>query len=330
VLRFIVIRLLRAVLTLWLISVVVFSMFFMLPTNPASALCGKSCNAERIAQVRHSFGLDRPKYVQYADYMKGLFVDRTLAEGASGNKFCEAPCFGFSYTRNQMVSDALADTYPVTLSLVIPAFLIYVIFGLVLGVTSALRRGSPYDKFAIGFSLTGASMQIYSVGLLLMTLFVFTLKIAPAPHYTPFTDNPLAWAGGLWIGWLALAFINLAVYARLSRAQMLETLSEDFVRTARAKGLDKPRVYVKHALRAAITPIVTLAGLEIGGLLGGAVITETTTSVYGVGSLAVEAIRQGDLAIIMATVLIASVLVVAFVVTVDLLYVVIDPRVKLV
>lgn len=328
-LRFIVLRVLRAVLTLWLISVVTFSMFFMLPTNPASALCGKSCTADRIAEVRHSFGLDQPKIEQYANYMKGLFVDRQLTEGASGRKFCEAPCFGFSYTRNQMVSEALADTYPVTLSLVIPAFLIYVLFGIVLGVTSALRRGSTYDKFAIGFSLTGASMQIYSVGLLLMVLFVFTLKIAPAPHYTPLTEGPLAWAGGLWIGWLSLAFINLAIYARLSRAQMLETLSEDFVRTARAKGLDKARVYVKHALRAAVTPIITLAGLEIGSLLGGAVITETTTSVYGVGSLAIEAIRQGDLSIIMATVLIASVFVVAFVVIVDVLYAVIDPRVKL-
>jgi peptide/nickel transport system permease protein len=327
--RFIVLRLLRAVLTLWVISVVTFAMFFLLPTNPASALCGKSCSAERIASVRHSFGLDRPKYQQYADFMKGLFVDRQLTEGASGGKLCQAPCFGFSYTRNQMVGEALKDTFPVTLSLVIPAFLIYVTVGLLLGITSALRRGSPYDKFAIGFSLAGASMQIYSVGLLLMMLFVFTLKIAPAPSYTPITENPFAWARGLWIGWLALAFVSLAVYARLSRAQMLETLSEDYVRTARAKGLPKTVVYGKHALRAAMTPILTLAGLEIGSLLGGAVITETTTGVYGVGSLAVEAIRQGDLSIVMATVLIASVFVVAFVLIVDLLYAVIDPRVKL-
>ncbi|HET8684073.1 MAG TPA: ABC transporter permease [Micromonosporaceae bacterium] len=327
--RFLIIRLLRAVLTLWIISVVTFAMFFALPTNPASALCGKSCTPERIEEVRRSFGLDRPKIEQYGSYMKGLFVDRQLTEGAAGGKLCEAPCFGFSYVRNQMVGEALRDTFPVTLSLVIPAFIIYILLGVGIGVTSALRRGTAYDKFAVGFSLAGASMQIYSVGLLLMFIFVFSLKIAPPPHYTPITQNPWDWAAGLWIGWASLAFISLAIYARLSRAQMLETLSEDFVRTAQAKGLSKARVYGRHALRAAITPIVTLAGLDIGFLLGGAVITETTTSVYGVGSLAVEAIRQGDLSIVMATVLIASVFVVTFVVIVDALYAVIDPRVKL-
>jgi peptide/nickel transport system permease protein len=327
--RFILVRVLRAVLTLWLISVVTFAMFFALPADPAVIQCGKGCTEDRIAAVRHALGLDRPKVEQYGEFMKGIFVDRNLTEGIAGGKLCEAPCLGYSFVYNEPVRDSLARSLPITLSIVIPAFFIYLVIGVGLGVMSALRRGTVFDKLAVGFSLAGASTQIFSFGLLLMVIFAFTLKIAPPPHYTPITQDPLDWAAGLWIGWAALAFISLAIHTRLARAQMLETLSEDYVRTARAKGLTKRRVYLKHALRAAITPTITLAGLEIGGLLGGAVITETTTNVNGMGFIAVEAIRQGDLAVVMATVLVASVFVVAFVIVVDVLYAFIDPRVKI-
>lgn len=328
-LRFIVIRLLRAVFTLFLITVVTFGMFFSLPSDPAVIMCGKGCSAERIEDVRTALGLNDPKIEQYSEFVKGIFVDRDLASGVAGGKLCEAPCLGYSFNYNEPVTDTLARAFPVTLSLVIPAFFIYLIVGVGLGVLSALKRGSPLDRFAVGLSLVGASSQIYTIGLLLMLLFVFNLKIAPPPHYTPLLTDPLDWAAGLWIGWLSLAFISMATYARLSRAQMLETISEDFVRTARAKGLPGKKVFGKHALRAAITPIVTLAGLDVGALLGGAVITETTTSVQGIGFVAVEAIRQGDLSIVMATVLIAAVFVVTAVFIVDLLYAAIDPRVKL-
>jgi peptide/nickel transport system permease protein len=282
--RFIMVRVLRGILTLWLISVVTFFMFFALPADPAVALCGKGCDTAKVEQVRHALGLDRPKVVQYGDFIKGIFVDRNLTEGVAGGQLCEAPCLGYSFVYNEPVTDAIARTFPITLSIVVPAFIIYVVVGVGLGVLSALRRGSVFDKFAVGFSLVGASMQIYTVGLLLMLAFSFTLKIAPAPHYTPFLEDPLDWAAGLWIGWLSLAFISLAVYARLSRAQMLETITEDFIRTARAKGLSGLKVYGRHALRAVVTPLVTLAGLDIGLLLSGAVITETTTSAGTRGS----------------------------------------------
>lgn len=329
-LRFIVMRLLRAVSVLLVTSVVTFSLFFALPADPAFALCGKSCGTDpvKLERVRHAMGLDKPIPEQYVEYMKGIFVGRELP-GIAGNQFCEAPCLGYSFEQNELVTSALARTYPITLSLIIPAFILYVLFGVALGVAAALKRGKALDKFAVGLSLVGASSQIFTIGFVLVFIFLVTLKITPPPGYTPITENPIKWASGLWIGWVALGFVSMAIYTRLSRAQMLETLSEDFVRTARAKGLSMRKVYGKHALRAALTPMVTQGGLEIGLLLGGAVITETTTSVNGVGSLAVYAARSGDLAVVMATVLVAAVFVVAFVIVVDFLYAVIDPRVKL-
>ncbi len=327
-LRFIVIRLLRAVSVLLVTSIVTFLMFFSLPADPAAALCGKGCDTVRYERVKQTLGLDAPIHTQYLDYMKGIFVGRELP-GIAGNKFCDAPCLGYSFQQGELVTDALARTYPITLSIIIPAFLIYLTLGIALGVLAALRRGRALDKFAVGFSLVGASSQIFTIGFILIYIFLILLKVASPPGYTPLSEDPLKWAGGLWMGWVALAFVSMAIHTRLSRAQMLETLSEDFVRTARAKGLSMRKVYGKHALRAALTPMVTQGGLEMGGLLGGAVITETTTNVNGVGSLAVAAARQGDLAIVMGTVLIAAVFVVASVIIVDILYAVIDPRVKL-
>ncbi len=327
-LRFIVIRLLRAISVLFVTSVVTFTMFFALPADPALALCGKSCDTTKYERVQRVLGLDQPLPVQYGEYMKGIFVGRDLS-AIAGGKHCDAPCLGYSFEQGELVTDALARTYPITLSIIIPSFILYLLFGIGLGVLAALKRGKAMDKFAVGVSLVGASSQIFVIGGILLFVFLVTLKISPPPSYTPLFENPLKWASGLWMGWVALGFVSMAIHTRLSRAQMLETLSEDFVRTARAKGLSMRKVYGKHALRAALTPMVTQGGLEIGGLLGGAVITETTTSVNGVGSLAVAAARSGDLAVVMATVLIAAVFVVGFVILVDVLYAVIDPRVKL-
>ena len=166
-------------------------------------------------------------------------------------------------------------------------------------------------------------------GPILLLIFVYTTGLLDYPSYTPIAENPLKWASGLVLPWFTLAFLNSAIYARLSRAQMLETLSEDFVRTARAKGLPLRRVYGKHALRAALTPIVTIAGLDIGSALGGTVITETVFGLQGLGRTAVDAASQGDLPILMAVVLLAAVFVVLANIVVDFLYTMIDPRVRL-
>ncbi|MFY1624895.1 ABC transporter permease [Micromonospora sp. WMMD735] len=325
--RFLVKRLFSAALTLFAVSVLSFLMFFALPRDPVTGMCPKNCNPERLERVRQELGLRDPLISQYAGYMKGIVTGRDLGSAQGGR--CDAPCLGWSYVSNEAVSDTIARVLPVTLSIVVPAAVLWLLLGVGLGMVSALRRGTWLDRAAIGFSLAGASLQLYFVGAVLLLVFVYTLHWLPVPSYTPLSDDPLRWAGGLVLAWLALAFLFSAIYARLSRAQMLETLSEDFVRTARAKGLAKPTVYGRHALRAAITPVVTIAGLDVGGALGGTVITETTFGLGGMGRTAVDAVRSGDLPTIMATVLIAAVFVVLANVLVDLLYAAIDPRVRL-
>ncbi|MGV9981002.1 ABC transporter permease [Micromonospora wenchangensis] len=325
--RFLVKRLFSAALTLFAVSVLSFLMFFALPRDPVTGMCPKNCNPERLERVRQELGLRDPLISQYAGYMKGIVTGRDLGSAQGGR--CDAPCLGWSYVSNEAVSDTIARVLPVTLSIVVPAAVLWLLLGVGLGMVSALRRGTWLDRAAIGFSLAGASLQLYFVGAVLLLVFVYTLHWLPVPSYTPLSDDPLRWAGGLVLAWLALAFLFSAIYARLSRAQMLETLSEDFVRTARAKGLSRRTVYGRHALRAAITPVVTIAGLDVGGALGGTVITETTFGLGGMGRTAVDAVRAGDLPTIMATVLIAAVFVVLANVLVDLLYAAIDPRVRL-
>jgi peptide/nickel transport system permease protein len=325
--RFLIKRLLLATLTLFAVSVLSFLMFFGLPADPVSGMCPKNCNAERLERVRQELGLRDPLVEQYANYMKGIVAGRDLGSSQGGH--CDAPCLGYSYVNSEAVTDTLRRVLPVTLSIVIPAALLWLCLGVGLGMVSALRRGTLLDRLAIGFSLTGASLQIYFVGAILLLVFVYNLAILPNPHYTSILEDPLDWAAGLVLAWFALAFLFSAIYARISRAQMLETLSEDFVRTARAKGLPKTRVYGRHALRAALTPIVTIAGLDVGGALGGTVITETTFGIQGLGRTAVYAVRQGDLPTIMATVLISAVFIVVANIVVDFLYAVVDPRVRL-
>ncbi|WBB54973.1 ABC transporter permease [Verrucosispora sp. WMMD573] len=325
--RFLVKRTLSAVLTLFAVSVLTFLMFFALPRDPVTGMCPKNCNPERLERVREELGLSDPLVDQYAGYMLGIVTGRDLG-GAQGGR-CDAPCLGWSYVNNEAVTDTLARVVPVTLSIVIPAAVLWLLLGVGLGLVSALRRGTWVDRAAIGFTLAGASVQLYFVGAVLLLVFVYTLGWLPVPSYTSLFDDPVRWAGGLVLAWLSLALLFSAGYARLVRAQLLETLGEDFVRTARAKGLSGTAVYGRHALRAAITPVVTVAGLDVGAALGGTVITETTFGIQGLGRTAVDAVRAGDLPTIMATVLVAAVFVVLANLLVDLLYAVIDPRVRL-
>jgi peptide/nickel transport system permease protein len=326
-LRFVVRRVALGVLTLLAVSVLTFMMFFALPRDPVTAMCPKNCDSARLDRVRAELGLDDPIPVQYLNYMKGIFVGRDLGSAQGG--FCSAPCLGYSYVNSEPVTDTFVRVLPVTISIVLPAAILWLGLGIGLGLLSALRRGTVFDRLAIGLSLTGASMQLYFVGGVLLLIFVYTLKILPYPRYTPITDNPLEWAEALVLPWIALAFLFSAIYARLSRAQMLETLSEDYIRTAEAKGLRRRSVVGKHALRAALTPLLTTAGLDVGGALGGTVITETTFGLRGLGRTAVDAVKESDLPTIMATVLLAATFIVAANILVDLLYTTVDPRVRL-
>jgi peptide/nickel transport system permease protein len=326
-LTFVVRRVALGVLTLLAVSVLTFMMFFALPRDPVTAMCPKNCDAARLDRVRAELGLDDPMPVQYLNYMKGIFVGRDLGSAQGG--YCSAPCLGYSYVNSEPVTDTFARVLPVTISIVLPAAILWLGLGIGLGLLSALRRGTVFDRLAIGVSLTGASMQLYFVGGVLLLIFVYTLKILPYPRYTPITHNPLDWAEALVLPWCALAFLFSAIYARLSRAQMLETLSEDYIRTAEAKGLRRRTVVGKHALRAALTPLLTTAGLDVGGALGGTVITETTFGLRGLGRTAVDAVKESDLPTIMATVLLAAAFIVAANILVDLLYTTVDPRVRL-
>jgi peptide/nickel transport system permease protein len=328
-LRFVIRRLLLAVLTLIAISITTFVVFFLGPANPVTSMCGqRACSEAQQATIKANLGLDEAVAVQYLNYMKGIFVGRSVGEGESAFE-CPAPCLGISFRTREPVLDILMRGLPVTASIVLGAAVVYLTVGIGTGMVAAIRRGSALDKLSVGTSLTFASMQIYFLGLVLLYFLVYQWKILPNPKYvSPFEDVG-AWILGMMLPWLTLGLINSAVYSRLSRAQMIETLSEDFIRTARSKGLGNAGVNLRHAFRAAVTPMVTIAGLDVGLQLGGAVITETTFSLNGMGRTAVQAVVLLNLPVVAATVLLAAVFVVAANIIVDLLYVVIDPRVRL-
>lgn len=326
--RFIVRRVLLAALTLFAVSVITFTLFFAIPADPAQLMCAKDCSEEQIQTTRDNLGLNDPLIDQYSDYMTGIFVGRTIGKGVFERE-CEAPCMGYSYRSDEAVWDLIEDALPITVSIALGAWALQTLIGVSVGVLAALRRGTLIDKIAVGATLVGQATPVYLLAALLLLVLVYTTGIMSRPEYTPLAENPLAWAGGLILPWLSLALIGFAGEARMARATMLETLSEDFVRTARAKGLSKGKVHRRHALRASLTPIVTMSGLNFGVLLGGAVITESVFGLRGVGRLSVDAVNELNMPIIMATVLLGAVFIVISTMIVDLLYAVIDPRVRL-
>lgn len=327
-LRFIIKRVLVALLTLAAVDVITFGVFFAVPSSPAAVMCSKDCTPERLARVNAALGLDKPKHEQFIEFNKGLVFGRDFRVGNDVNR-CSAPCLGYSFRTSEAVTKILGRGLPITISIVIGAFVLWLLAGVSLGVYSALHRGTFADKLAIGVSLIGASMPVYFFALILLGLFVFSFGLFSFPHFVPFTENPLEWAKNLILPWFALTFVQAAGYARYSRSQMLETLSEDYIRTARAVGLSKRTVHMKHALRAAITPVITLAGLDLGVFLGGVAITETIFSMPGIGRQSVQAALDLNLPVVMGTVLIAAFFVVVSNTLVDVLYAFIDPRVKL-
>jgi peptide/nickel transport system permease protein len=326
-LRFVIRRLITSVLILGVVSAVTFFLFFAVPGDPGRLSCGKICTPAKLAEIHHNLGLDKPVLVQYGDYMKGIFVGRDVLESGDP-QHCDAPCFGYSFV-NQPVWETFRDRFPATVSLAIGAALLFLVGGITLGVISAMYQGRAFDKVAIGLSLTGASLQIYFIGIVARAFFVDKLQWLPQPGYTPLTENPGKWFSGLLLPWIVLAFVSAALYARLSRASMIEALQEDFVRTGRARGLSARSIYLKHAGRAAVSPVVTVFGLDLAGLLGGAIITESVFSIQGVGRLAITSVFASDLPMIMATVLLAAVVIVFANLVVDVAYAAIDPRVRI-
>ncbi len=322
----------QAVLLLIVLSMVVFGIFFTVPkvtgTDPAYLYAGRVTSPVAIDGIRKKLELDKPIYVQYAHFVKGIVVGRDFNNGPDMTH-CPVPCFGYSFKTSQAVWPLLTDRFTVTLSLAIGAAILWLVGGVLAGVISALRRRTILDRSVMIGALAGVSLPIYFTGLLAQLIFVHDLHWFPDVNYVNFTDNPVSWATNLILPWCTLALLYAATYARLTRATMLETLSEDYVRTARAKGLRERTVIGKHAMRSVLTPIVTVFGLDLGGLLGGAILTESVFGLHGLGKLAIDAIGQQDLPIILGVTLLAGLFIILANLVVDVLYAVIDPRVRL-
>ena len=329
-------RLLGAIVMLFVVSIAVFLIFFLLPRiggatvdDLASRYVGKTADVTQIHALAVKLGFTDPLYVQYGRFLSGIFVGADYSTGPT-TVHCPAPCLGYSFLQQQPVLPDLLDRFPVTLSLAVGGAIVWLAFGVSAGVVSALRKGSIFDRTAMGIALAGVSLPIFFTGLLALNIFSYTLGwFPPGGSYTDFTANPAEWAYDLALPWLTLAFLNAAAYARLTRAGMLETMGEDFIRTARAKGLPESTVVIRHGLRAALTPITTIFGLDIGILLGSSILTEKTYSLNGLGQYALQAITQNDLPKVLGVTILAATFVIIANLVVDILYVVIDPRVRI-
>ena len=311
-------RLLWGVVLLALVSLLTFVVFYVLPSaDPAQLRAGRNANPATLAQIRENLGLDRPLTAQYWTFLTHVVLHADL---------------GYSYYSSASVGSLLVDRLPATISLTLGAIVVWALVAVPLGVVSAMRRGTWVDKLTTGAALLGISAPVYWLGLVALYLFADDIGRWPilpgAGSYVPFTDDPWHWLTALILPWIVLASTFTAVYARLLRGNMIEVLSEDYVRTARAKGLSERRVVWSHGLRGAVTPLVTLAGLDIGLLLGGAVLTEAVFGIPGVGRLNYEAIVHADYPVIQGTVLLAACSVIVANIVVDVAYAYLDPRVR--
>lgn len=329
-LKFLAKRLSATFVVLVLVSVSVFMIFSFLPIDPARLTCGKGCSPPVIEANRHRLGLDVPVQVQYGRFVKGFFVGRTYGEGAAQFS-CPAPAFGYSFNRHECVTQLIGEAFPVTFSLAIGAFILWLLLGISLGIVAARRQGKWQDKSATAFVLVGISLPTFVSGILILILVLKLGWINPIDMgrwVSPFTD-PIGWLKNFIFPWITLALIFAATYTRFTRANVIETSSEDYIRTARAKGLSEGVILRKHTLRAALAPIVTIAGLDFAGLLGGAIITEQIYNLPGLGRLSLRAVLTDyDLPTILATTLLAATFYVVANLIVDILYAYIDPRVR--
>ncbi len=304
------------------ISVLVFLIFFATPgADPAARIAGRNASPETLAAVRHDFGLDRPLPVQYALLMRRLFVTRDLTSFVN---------------RGEQVIPEIEQAAPVTLSLVGGAAVFWVIGSLAIGLIAAATRGSLLDRLLMVLGLIGISMPVFWVAemanLITQSRFhdTWLFSWVPALGYVPLTANPFGWFKALVIPWITLSILFIGLYGRVLRASLIESYQEDYIRTARAKGLSETRVLLRHALRMSLITFVSLFGLDFGALVGGgAVLTEVVFGLHGVGKLTFDALLNLDLPVIMATVMYAAFFIVAASALVDIGYALLDPRVRL-
>jgi peptide/nickel transport system permease protein len=324
-LRFLVRRLLGAIVILLLISATTFFLFWAVPRNPAILACGKgNCSPAELALVERNLGIDDPLPQQYWDYLVGIFFGRTFPAGD-----CPAPCLGFSFRNNAPVWETILDRMPVTVSLAIGGTIVFLTLGLAFGMLAAWRRGTVVDKGMSSASLVLSSAQIYFLGPLALALLVYNTGWLSQPVYVPFTEDPGGWFAGMLLPWVVVATIFTANYTRMARATLVEQLNEDHVRMARAKGMSGTTTFFRYAWRGSLIPVVTILGVDMGSLFGGAMITEYTFTLHGLGRLAVESVVESDLPMLMGVMLVSAFMIVLFNIVIDACYALIDPRVRL-
>ncbi|HEX3110948.1 MAG TPA: ABC transporter permease [Thermoanaerobaculia bacterium] len=314
---YIVRRVLWAILLLLVVSFLTFVIFNVFPSaDPAALRAGRNATPALVEQIRRNLGLDKPFYTQYWNYLKGLVTHFNL---------------GYSYYNSESVKSEIFSRLPATISVTVGGFIVWMLIGIPVGIVSAIRPRSILDRVMMGGSLVAISAPVYFLGL--VSLFLFAKGtgqlqwFGAAGSYVPITQNPGTWFDSLILPWLTLAAAFAAFYARMTRGNLIETMHEDYIRTARAKGLRESKVISKHGLRAALTPIVTMAGMDIGLLLGGAILTEIVFNIPGIGRYAYDAIVNSDLPAIQGTVLFGAFFIVFANLAVDILYAFLDPRV---
>ncbi len=311
-------RILWGVGLLLIVSAITFIIFYLFPSaDPATLRAGRNPSPQIVAAIRHALGLDKPIWTQYWAYMKGLVTHFDL---------------GYSYYSQVSVKSQIFSRLPVTAELAVGAFVLWMLIGIPIGIISAIKPRTMLDRATMSGSLVAISAPVYWLGLVALFLFardIGLVHIFPGSgSYVPMTSNFGEWFGSMILPWTVLAASFAAFYARMVRAQVRETMSEDFVRTARAKGLSEWRVIFRHALRAALTPVVTMAGMDLSGLLGGAILTETVFNIPGVGKYAYDAITNADFPPIQGTVLFSAFFIITANIIVDVIYAFLDPRVR--
>jgi peptide/nickel transport system permease protein len=315
---YIIRRILWGIALIILVSALTFVIFDILPSvDPAILRAGRNSSPKTIAFIRHELGLDKPIYTQFFVYMKGVLLHFNL---------------GQSYYTGASVLSLIKDRLPATISLTVGAAVVWLLAGIPIGIISAIKRGSLLDRTAMSIALVFVSMPVFWLGLVVLYLFANDIGRFPllpgANTYVGLTSSPVNWFTSLILPWIVLAATSAAIYSRLLRGSLVEAMGEDYIRTARAKGLRERRVIWRHGVRSAITPVVTIFGLDVGALLGGAVITETVFDIPGIGRLNYVAILHSDFPIVQGTVLLAALFIVVANIIVDISYAYLDPRVR--
>ena len=319
-----------AAATILVVSAVVFMIFSILPFDPAALTCGQRCTPQIIEANRARLGLDMPLYQQYWMFLSGIFLGRTYGTGSAAFT-CPAPSFGYSFNENACVTDLITEALPITINLAVGALIMWLTVGIGLGIIAAKFKNRWPDTGSSVFVLLATSLPTFVTGLALLIWVTIKWKIVPLSltGYTSLIDNPYKYFQFFILPWITLAIAYAALYTRFTRAALLETLGEDYIRTARAKGVGEQKVFFKHTLRAVLAPLITMAGLDFAGLIGGAIITETIFNLPGLGRLTLRSVYEFDLSIVLATTILAAVVVIVMNLIVDMLYAVLDPRVRI-